>query len=153
MKEYTVREIAELLSVSEETVRRWIRGNKLEADRSAGTQGTIVTESQLKRFLDNNKNLVRPAAGVAAGVGFLAGGSIGGVLSLALGAGLLSHLSKGDINSPQPEDQINKEAILVSLKLEIAQKELEIGQKESELKLLQSQAKIIEEIIEKGKST
>lgn len=40
---YSVKEIAELLSVNEETVRRWIRDEKLDAERGSGRQEVKTT--------------------------------------------------------------------------------------------------------------
>jgi excisionase family DNA binding protein len=48
----TVREVAERLRSSPETVRRWLRQGKLRGFRLGGTKlGYRVTESELDRFL------------------------------------------------------------------------------------------------------
>jgi excisionase family DNA binding protein len=48
----TVREVAERLRSSPETVRRWLRQGKLRGFRLGGTKlGYRVTESELERFL------------------------------------------------------------------------------------------------------
>ena len=51
MKEYTVKEVAELLDTNEETVRRWIRQDKLNATRQVGRGGNKVSEKDLEEFL------------------------------------------------------------------------------------------------------
>ncbi len=51
MKTYTVREIAQMLSANEETVRRWIRDGKLEATCTSRKAGNLVTEESLQAFL------------------------------------------------------------------------------------------------------
>lgn len=51
MKTYTVKELSKLLHVNEETVRRWIRDNKLEAIQDSRKHGNVVTEEMLKKFL------------------------------------------------------------------------------------------------------
>ena len=50
MREYTVREISELLSTSEDTVRRWIREGKLKSTITSKKTGHRVTEENLEEF-------------------------------------------------------------------------------------------------------
>lgn len=154
MKEYTVKEIAALLSVSDETVRRWIRNNKLEADRSAGTQGNKVKEDQLKNFLKNNQRQITLAAaqslnlmelyeGKVALNGAIMGGTVFGPIGALTGAAGLISILKAKKKSDQTivtksQDSADADEIILSMKLEIAQKE-------SELNLLKAQLKIIEE--------
>lgn len=48
----TVREVAERIRSSPETVRRWLRQGKLRGFRPGGTKlGYRVPESELRRFL------------------------------------------------------------------------------------------------------
>ena len=48
----TVREVAERLRSSHETVRRWLRQGKLRGFRPGGTKlGYRVAESELQRFI------------------------------------------------------------------------------------------------------
>jgi excisionase family DNA binding protein len=48
----TVREVADRLRSSPETVRRWLRQGKLRGFRPGGTRlGYRVSESELQRFL------------------------------------------------------------------------------------------------------
>lgn len=53
MKIYNVKEISELLSVNEETVRRWIRSGELKASQSSKKQGNIVNEYDLLIFVSD----------------------------------------------------------------------------------------------------
>lgn len=48
----TIVNIAEQLGVNPESVRRWIRTNKLEATMSSRKGGFIVTEVSLEKFLE-----------------------------------------------------------------------------------------------------
>ena len=49
---FTVREVADRLRSSPETVRRWLRQGKLRGFRPGGTKlGYRVPESELERFL------------------------------------------------------------------------------------------------------
>ena len=51
MKSYTVKEVAELLQVNPETVRRWIRDKKLGAQKASNKGGNKILESELQAFL------------------------------------------------------------------------------------------------------
>jgi excisionase family DNA binding protein len=51
----TVREVAERIRSSPETVRRWLRQGKLRGFRPGGTKlGYRVPESELQRFLSES---------------------------------------------------------------------------------------------------
>jgi excisionase family DNA binding protein len=57
----TVREVAERLRSSSETVRRWLRQGKLRGFRPGGTKlGYRVPESELQRFITQGE--YRPEA-------------------------------------------------------------------------------------------
>lgn len=80
MKTYSVKQIAHMLDTNPETVRRWIRDDKLKAVQVSRKDGNIVTEDELQRFLKAtpkylpkftaNAVAVSPAMGIAT----LAGG-------------------------------------------------------------------------------
>lgn len=55
MKLYTTFEVADILKVSERTVREWIRKKKLGATRLGGTKTVRVSEEDLKEFLNINR--------------------------------------------------------------------------------------------------
>jgi excisionase family DNA binding protein len=68
----TVREVAERIRSSPETVRRWLRQGKLRGFRPGGTKlGYRVTESELQRFLRESQTPpmgpAQPGAGPASG--------------------------------------------------------------------------------------
>lgn len=54
MKTYTVKDVAFYLKVNEETVRRWIRGEKLVASWDSKKEGCIIEESSLIAFLNKH---------------------------------------------------------------------------------------------------
>lgn len=64
MADYTVKQISELLDVDSETVRRWIRAQKLKGTKNSKKTGFVVSESELKRFL----NSIPKYSGIAAGL-------------------------------------------------------------------------------------
>ena len=51
MRTYKVMEIAKLLSVNEETVRRWIRTEGLKAKRTSNKTGNVINEQDLIEFV------------------------------------------------------------------------------------------------------
>ena len=50
MRAYDVREVARLLNINEETVRRWIRTGMLKATISSKKEGFIIDEIDLFEF-------------------------------------------------------------------------------------------------------
>lgn len=54
MTEYSVEQIANLLSVDCETVRRWIRNGRLKASIGCRKGGYFIGENDLREFLDHN---------------------------------------------------------------------------------------------------
>lgn len=50
MKMYSTKEVAKILDVNEETIRRWVREGLLKAVRNCGRGGHKFTESELERF-------------------------------------------------------------------------------------------------------
>ena len=55
MKEYTVREVAELLGKHEETIKRWIRAGKLpNSYRNSDKVGWRIVESDLLNINQNS---------------------------------------------------------------------------------------------------
>jgi excisionase family DNA binding protein len=50
----TVREVAQRIRASRESVRRWIRDGRLQATRPGGTKlGYRIRESEVTRFLES----------------------------------------------------------------------------------------------------
>ena len=69
MKTYSVKQIAEMLSTNPETVRRWIRDDKMKAVQVSRKNGNIVTEAELERFI---KATPKYFSKFTAGVGLVA---------------------------------------------------------------------------------
>ena len=51
MRNYNVAEIAKLLSVNEETVRRWIRSGDLKSIQVSKKNGNVINEQNLYEFI------------------------------------------------------------------------------------------------------
>lgn len=88
MKIYSVKQIAEMLGTNPETVRRWIRDDKMKAVQVSRKDGNIVTEAELERFIKATpKYFSKLTAGVGlaamspvVGIGTLAGGIVASAL-------------------------------------------------------------------------
>lgn len=68
MKTYTVNDVAQMLDVDQETVRRWIRRGKLETEGKGTSQGVPkkVTEESLMAFASSSKKYSDKVGGIAA---------------------------------------------------------------------------------------
>lgn len=51
MKTYNVAEIAKLLNVNKETVRRWIRSGQLKSTKKSKKDGNVIDELDLFEFV------------------------------------------------------------------------------------------------------
>lgn len=88
MKTYTVNDVAQMLDVDQETVRRWIRKGKLETEGEETSQGVPkkVTEESLVTFASSNKKYSERLSGVI-GTAVSAAGAAGISISSAALAG------------------------------------------------------------------
>lgn len=142
MKTYSVKQIAEMLKTNPETVRRWIRDNKLNAVQLSRKTGNVITEKDLMTFMDRSPkygaklNISNPLKSVppAMQIGALAGGLLAGII--------FSFLNEKKSTDPRilPEDF--KEYLQQSIKKNqrsIRQKRALIQQTEGEIEELSSQ--------------
>ena len=67
MKNYSVKQIAEMLDTNPETVRRWIRAGRLESSQTSKKDGNVISEEALKAFLECAPKYAA-AASAAAGI-------------------------------------------------------------------------------------
>lgn len=165
MEFYTVKDIAIMLSVNEETVRRWIREGKVEAERGNGRQGSKVSDIALKKFLEDNKGLITSGAvatfgsgmlgtvgaGVAAAVspiaGIVAAPIIGGVF---LGASLFKKLKSQNQDTQTVKIELMEQEY--KLEQQKAQLNTEICRLQNEVNLIDSQINKIKEVIKDMKN-
>lgn len=101
MKTYSVKEIADLLGTSQETVRRWIRDGKLQAmdDTKKKGENKVILESALKSFLDASpKYAAAMAISLPLGTGIMAGAGVTSAL-LAVKRAEAQRLSKAKIGA------------------------------------------------------
>ncbi len=162
MEFYTVKEIAEMLSVNEETVRRWIRENKLDAERGTGRQGSKVSSESLKKFLDENKGLITGTAASVLGLSTVAtlgtavlgaGAAVAGSLLAPISVASVIGMSWLGILKAKDKDKKQIKVELMEKELELEQLAMqlktEIASKKHELELVESQITKLKEIINK----
>lgn len=150
MELYTVREIAKMLSVNEETVRRWIREGKLDAERGSGRQGSKVSDTALKGFLQDNKGLMTSSSVATLGILDKVGGLGSTIVKPIVGSFIDLNLIKKMKLKNQDKQKLKIELIEEEYKLEQqkAQLNIEIYRLQSEIKLINSKIKKIRRVIE-----
>ena len=86
MEYYTVKQVAELLSTNEETVRRWIRSGKLGASLTSKKSGHIITADALSNFVKTTPKyasvLTSSAVSSPFTISVIVGGLLGSMLAL-----------------------------------------------------------------------
>ena len=125
----TVTEVAEILEVNEESVRRWIRENKLAADKKLGRAGHTIYLSALVDFANKSSGVYQnklmawlkkenipfeftkassgiPAAAAAAGTASLVAGPVGAIAAGVVGYMLGANSSKITLKKTEPADTL-----------------------------------------------
>ena len=67
MRTYNVAEIAELLQINKETVRRWIRSGELKSTQKSRKNGSVVDELDLFEFVQTKPKYRRRFSKKSAG--------------------------------------------------------------------------------------
>lgn len=140
MNTYSVKQIADLLETNPETVRRWIRDDKLKAVQVSRKDGNVITEDELQRFLKATpKYLPKFTAGITAlspliGITALAGGVIAGAVM-----GYLDEKKNTDIRIMPDDFKSYLEESIGKLKKTAVQKKDLIRQTENEIAGLEKQ--------------
>lgn len=146
MKTYTVKEIADILKTNPETVRRWIRLGKLEAEQSSRKGGNVVTAQSLNKFLKSTPKY----AGIAAStIGLL------GVPGLIAGVPILTATFLGSLiaQKSQIEEKINNSQIPITEMIKFIESSTRssqkiIASKKEEIKKLNLEIKAEEQQIQ-----
>lgn len=149
MKSYTVKEVAELLQVNPETVRRWIRNKKLVAQKTSNKGGNKILERELRAFL-------KTSPGYAASLpSLLMGGVAASAVMLATYA-----TGKAIEANEQKKAKVDSEAIAGFIRSEIdsrqalvKRKRESIQQIEKEIAAEQDRIKELEAILESVENT
>lgn len=136
MKTYSVKDIADMCSVDQETVRRWIRDKKLKAETPSRKEGSQVKEEDLYKYLSSTVKYAGKAAVMAATSPALA------VLPLlgAGTAGVMSSLMAVYLNEKKKNPELSEENVKTVLEQGISECKNEIKHK------LQARNQLDEEI-------
>ncbi len=141
MKTYSVKEIAQILDTNPETVRRWIRDDKLKATKNSNKEGSVVSEAELNRFLKKSPKYYGAAAGAMIGAGLPLAGLVvataGGIVSTLLRKGLESSseltIKYDDMIKLMDEELAEHKAIISKKRQAIKALEKEIAEEESKI--------------------
>lgn len=142
MKTYSVKQIAEMLGTNPETVRRWIRDDKLKAIQVSRKDGNIVTEAELGRFIKETPKYASKltfgtglaATSPAIGIGFLAGGIVASAL-----LGYFDRKNSVDVRVRPQDFKSYLQENITKLNETIIQKQALIQQTEAEISELSRQ--------------
>lgn len=100
---YSVKDIAKLLAVDEETVRRWIRTGKLGGTaRISNRTANKVTLDALNSFLKESPKYASKVITSPTGLSFLVGGLLGGIV------GYLIKKNKSKIDEDDVKELLQK---------------------------------------------
>jgi excisionase family DNA binding protein len=160
MEFLTTKEIAEKLNLNEETVRRWIRDRKLNAEDLGKGYGYRVSIAELERFLTENKgwtkaissSITSSAIGAAAGSLIPGLGTIvGTALNFAVGNlfGKTMELLYVDKIDSQKVEKMHFELIgkKLALEKEVLELEAKISSHQHDLSLLKHELKTLNELL------
>ncbi len=155
MRFFTVREVSELLQTNPETVRRWIREDKLKADWNTKKEGNAISENALGDFLNSSpkyamiaeQNIAKSSAvsPLATTISLIAGLSMGAVSAILIKMLLDKKSSSQD--SIVSQDSLAKylrecikdsQAVLDKKKAELEKLTKEIEEEETQIKKYQA---------------
>ena len=88
MEVYTVKQVADMLQINPETIRRWIRDKKLVAVKDSRKDGNVITQESLNSFLKTMPKYAGFVGGIAGlgvasplGLPLLAGSLVGAIVN------------------------------------------------------------------------
>ena len=150
----TIKDVANMMKVSEETVRRWIRDGKLAAEDMGGRLGYRILQEDFEKFsnLRNATSAVGFIAGSNAAIGTMFG-CAGGLTAGATAGGFLGGIVGQTFRTLTTGNKDEQKKILDENHLKLEARKYEIEQTKIELdakiKLLDSELLAIERLLEK----
>lgn len=142
MKTYNVKQVAELLGTSQETVRRWIRDGKLKAVQVSRKNGNVISETELDRFIKRTpKYLPNIIAGIGAAVP-LPAIKLPAIAGSAVAKAILEIYEENDLSDTRvsSKDLVNYlQDNIAKLNSVIKQKQALIKQTQEEINMLSEQ--------------
>ena len=140
MKNYTVKQISELLNTNPETVRRWIRSGKLAASQNSKKGGNIISEEALVQFLHATPKY----AGLAA---ILASAAVPSLSTPAVMSAFLGSMVTGLYKTYRR--QITPDQIKQYLQKQTAKSKKTIREKQKQIRKLQEEIQSEQEHLDK----
>lgn len=140
MKTFSVKEIADLLNVDPETVRRWIRDEKLPAIKQSKKLGNVVTEDMLGTFLSAYPKYAKAIPPTK----YTAAALLGGVVA-STGLVIAQQVIK---NNEAGKAEVSTADLIAMLEGNIAEQEKELASKNEELSAMKKEIDEMEESIE-----
>ena len=134
MKTYTVKEVAEILNTNPETVRRWIIGGKLHAEKASNKSGNLILETSLDTFVSSVPKYQK-----------MLSSHISTTTAIVGAAALLAGSIVNNINTEKKnakEATVSNDALLTIINSEIEKKQLNIKTKEESINKLQKEIEI-----------
>ena len=129
MKTYTVKEISDMLKIDPETVRRWIRSGKLQAEQSSRKDGNVVTDQMLQSFLRQSPKYAKMVAPLVAT-------PVGATVTVA--SVLTGIIAQQYVKNEKVKNaQVNVKEIISLLEDEIKSHEINVESKQKVIKQLQ----------------
>ena len=146
-KYYTVHQIANMLKTNPETVRRWIRDNKLNAIQTSRKDGNIVTEDDFQKFLKSTpKYLDKLVGGLTAISPFLGIATLAGTVAAGAVVGYQSAKNKDTMITSKDLRKYLKDAI-DGMNNNIVNKNIQINKLNNEIEDIAYQIKQYETIL------
>ena len=151
MKSFSVEQIAELLNTNPETVRRWIRNDKLHATKSSNKSGWVVSEEELTSFIGKSKKYSGIATSIVAlssaagAIGLLPLAGVSG--ALAAGTAIASIISAA--SNGKKIEGVDKKALSAIIESSIIAHRVVIDQKNGEIESLEEKIQALKKEIEK----
>lgn len=145
MKNYTVKELADLLQIEQTTVRRWIKSGKLKSEKSPEKNLSIITEKELNNFLKESPKYTSIITAALIGGSVVSPiGAIAASISSGVAIALIQQFISNNLNiskdlkeftknsiKKKKEECIKKEEIMKKSKIEYEQAVTELKKLES----------------------
>lgn len=134
METYSVKQVADMLNTKPETVRRWIRSGKLEAEQSSRKDGNVITEEGLNKFLKSSPKYA----------GFIVGAAISSIAvpiaAIPLAGGIVaSYLAASKMEKDRENPSFSRNDFKKYLEEEIARRDASMKQKLKTIEQIQQE--------------
>lgn len=142
MKSYSVKQIAEIMGINPETVRRWIRNGKLKAVQASRKGGNVVKEADLERFgktMPKYFPRISAGKGLAAIAPLAASSAIASTILASAFLGYFESRKRTDVRVRLEDFKNYLQSSVANLQGTVLQKQALIQQTEEEIKEISKQ--------------